>query len=596
MSRSIYTTLVFLLCSLVFSSTFAQEVDEKQNNALKKSRGIDEVQVVGDKIVFKDGATILMEIRNLDVDGGGIYLPPGGTGFPAFMLHSTPAGDLFWNGSKLSLAGSSDNGWTISGNNIYNANSGNVGIGTTSPTALLNVGDASPSSIDGAALIVNFASIISSATISGPTTAVGVFGSSSIPFTSQPVFNYGGYFISDNIGVFGKVSGNEIGSGVSGQVKIGNGVRGFATEGGNVTNYGGKFLANGDIGRAVYGEALSIANTSNYGGYFNAKGGTGRGVYGWASGAIGINYGGEFLADGIGGYGVKGVASDLTAINYGGYFESKGKSGYGVYAVAEDASTGVFQGNTGGYFQANAEEGRGVVGVATSSGTLENVGGSFQANGEAGIGVRGHAGTTTGTNYGGSFEAKGTTGYGVYAKAPLTGWAGYFDGNVFIGSATPAAPQASLHIKQLASVNAIRMEYDSDTDFWDTYIDGANDYNFSYNGLLRAYIQPGTGAFVITSDERLKNNIQEINGVLSSVLSLKPKRYVYNDDKTNREQIGFVAQDVEKLFPEAVSEKNGYKGVNYAVFGVLAIEAIKEQQTKIDALEKRLARLEGQMK
>lgn len=83
---------------------------------------------------------------------------------------------------------------------------------------------------------------------------------------------------------------------------------------------------------------------------------------------------------------------------------------------------------------------------------------------------------------------------------------------------------------------------------------------------------------------------------MPSILSLEPKRYKYNSDVTNQEQIGFVAQDVQKLFPEAVSEQDGYLGINYAVFGVLAIEAIKEQQTKIDDLEARLARLEAAIK
>jgi hypothetical protein len=56
-----------------------------------------------------------------------------------------------------------------------------------------------------------------------------------------------------------------------------------------------------------------------------------------------------------------------------------------------------------------------------------------------------------------------------------------------------------------------------------------------------------------------------------------------------------LAQDIEKVFPELVSEANDIKSVNYQGLVPLLINALKEQQLEIDRLkaqEKRLERLE----
>ena len=47
-------------------------------------------------------------------------------------------------------------------------------------------------------------------------------------------------------------------------------------------------------------------------------------------------------------------------------------------------------------------------------------------------------------------------------------------------------------------------------------------------------------------------------------------------------QMGLLAQNVEKIVPEAVNEMDGYKGVDYARLVPLLIEAIKMQQLQIE--------------
>jgi hypothetical protein len=66
-------------------------------------------------------------------------------------------------------------------------------------------------------------------------------------------------------------------------------------------------------------------------------------------------------------------------------------------------------------------------------------------------------------------------------------------------------------------------------------------------------------------------------------------------DATKKQKIGVLAQDIEKVFPELVVENKGIKSVNYQGLVPVLINALKEQQSEIDALkkqEKRLERLE----
>ncbi len=64
---------------------------------------------------------------------------------------------------------------------------------------------------------------------------------------------------------------------------------------------------------------------------------------------------------------------------------------------------------------------------------------------------------------------------------------------------------------------------------------------------------------------------------------MKANQFAKNHFSPGR-QIGLLAQNVEKIIPKAVSEKDGYKGVDYARLVRLLIEAIKELKTEIEIL------------
>ncbi|MCB2220286.1 MAG: tail fiber domain-containing protein [Bacteroidetes bacterium] len=135
---------------------------------------------------------------------------------------------------------------------------------------------------------------------------------------------------------------------------------------------------------------------------------------------------------------------------------------------------------------------------------------------------------------------------------------------------------------------------------WETGVDYASDYNLYYNNVLKAYILDTDGSYINTSDGNLKQNIQRIGPVLANVLQLKPSTYQFvNNPPGSSLSTGFIAQEVENLFPEQVVEKDGIKGIKYSEFSIIAIKAIQEQQEiidsqqkQIDDLEERIAKLE----
>jgi Chaperone of endosialidase len=85
------------------------------------------------------------------------------------------------------------------------------------------------------------------------------------------------------------------------------------------------------------------------------------------------------------------------------------------------------------------------------------------------------------------------------------------------------------------------------------------------------------------SDARLKNNISEITNALDKILQMHGVTYNFIDAKRfgDNRQMGFLAQELEKIVPEAVSSGGEYKSVNYQVLTALLAEAVKEQQKEI---------------
>ena len=118
-------------------------------------------------------------------------------------------------------------------------------------------------------------------------------------------------------------------------------------------------------------------------------------------------------------------------------------------------------------------------------------------------------------------------------------------------------------------------------------------YNFKKDGTLELT------NVVESSDKRLKTNIKPLNNSLQKVLSLNGVYYTWISDAESKNQIGFIAQEVEEVIPEVVETDTALvnggsnllenkKSVSYSKIVPVLVEAIKELTTKVEALEKRL--------
>lgn len=102
---------------------------------------------------------------------------------------------------------------------------------------------------------------------------------------------------------------------------------------------------------------------------------------------------------------------------------------------------------------------------------------------------------------------------------------------------------------------------------------------------------------ITPSDARYKENIKPLNSSLMNVLKLRGVTYDMKAEFKNKgfgngPQIGVIAQEVERIYPQLVNTgTDGYKGVDYSKFTPILIEAIKEQQQRIISLEGQLNQL-----
>ena len=169
-------------------------------------------------------------------------------------------------------------------------------------------------------------------------------------------------------------------------------------------------------------------------------------------------------------------------------------------------------------------------------------------------------------------------------------------GNLGIG----INPTTRLDIKQQTDTDEGGMRLRSaasNNNFWDQYYAGnTQDLTFAFNGSNRASIDAATGAYAQLSDRRLKKNIQPLPRTLEKLMQLQPVSYQYRDQSEDSEKsLGFIAQEVEALFPQLVHQQGEYKALNYSEFSVVAIKAIQEQQAYLHLLQQQIETLQNQV-
>jgi len=323
---------------------------------------------------------------------------------------------------------------------------------------------------------------------------------------------------------------------IFGDASAGEGGRGVTGSGGECGVYGYHGSQTSVLGRLGY-----YSNPYYYGVYAeNKRTNTGTIHYGLYSSCEGSVSGGSGTDKNIA---VRGRAGNHNLMNVGVFGDvgsmSKGTNNYGIYGDAV--------GPTNAY---------GVYGKAHDCGTGYGVYGVGQDYGVYGYYNSSHYGYIGSSNYGVYGRATSTNGdAGVYGYNGSGAWGalGYYTGGaVYAG-----------------------------------YFSG----NVHYTGSL-------TGP----SDEKFKKNISDYNNALDNIMKLRPVTYemkteeypFMNFDKGT--QIGFIAQEMEPIFPSLVvsgahpgENENDpfieYKGINYIGLTPILVKAIQEQQIMIDSLK-----------
>jgi hypothetical protein len=105
------------------------------------------------------------------------------------------------------------------------------------------------------------------------------------------------------------------------------------------------------------------------------------------------------------------------------------------------------------------------------------------------------------------------------------------------------------------------------------------------------------------SDFRFKKNIRKIESPLSKVQKMRGVSFIWNSSDVNQipnRDIGFIAQEIQYVFPElvfkATNDENSKYMVKYNDIIAICLEAIKEQSDNLNNSLKKLERLEGLVK
>ena len=180
---------------------------------------------------------------------------------------------------------------------------------------------------------------------------------------------------------------------------------------------------------------------------------------------------------------------------------------------------------------------------------------------------------------------------------------GRFDtsGNLLVGTTNNSQSTGDgTKIKEWGSVQVVNNSSTGGGDAFSYYSSAGSNYRFwvNGNGLIAAI----SSSIQSLSDQRFKENIRDLDDGLSKVMQLKPRKFDWKEGKgaDTKDARGFIAQEFEEVFPDLIGEwkdpapegEEPYKSVSQDLIPTL-VKAIQEQQATIEALTARIAALES---
>ena len=176
-------------------------------------------------------------------------------------------------------------------------------------------------------------------------------------------------------------------------------------------------------------------------------------------------------------------------------------------------------------------------------------------------------------------------GSGTSSPFPFT-----IQGNGAVGVNTTTIGSFQMKIKH--SEFGLDLENNAGDDWEIVTASSGGNLNLFFNNNFRGAFNAASGVYT-TSDRRLKSDIKPFRSALQGLMLLNPTDYVHVDNaRTGKRTIGFIAQELNDVFPEVVSHEmapdrnQDVYMVNYGLMSVITVKAIQEQQVQIQALQK----------
>jgi len=158
-----------------------------------------------------------------------------------------------------------------------------------------------------------------------------------------------------------------------------------------------------------------------------------------------------------------------------------------------------------------------------------------------------------------------------------------------------AYPTNTLHVAG-PSGNQLLLQNSSTLYSWRIYTESSDNLLFVSASGNYGYLRETDGSWQGESDGRLKKDIEAVGPVLDRVLKLRPVSYrMKTMPESTPKSLGFIAQEVEPLFPEVVSEARGMKGMAYSELVPVAVGAVQELNQKVESQDKEIRDLKGEV-
>ena len=380
----------------------------------------------------------------------------------------------------------------------------------------------------------------------------------------------------------------------------GTGVEGYAADGYGVVGSGGTGVKGLSSGQSI-GQFDTLAGAAVLG-QSQSQWTIGVAGNGWPDGTSPAVYGvnGNYAVQGDGTpYSTIGVYGNSTG-NYGVY----GVSGTNVAVEGDSTSSDGVHGTSNSYngVHGESETGTGVFGESwATSGTPNGVTGQSHTAGGSGVwgnnkaGGNGVAGSTNGSGGNGVYGTNSGGGNGVSGSTT--------SGNGVNGQATTGyeVNGSSTSGDGVVGTGAVAGVWGKTTGSTQTAIGvyGESGSGTSFAGYFVGPVYVN-GSFGYSSDERLKKNVQPLEGALNQLLQLKGVTFEWRDPdghgRTTGTQRGFIAQEVEKFFPGWVGvDRDGFRTLDTRQVEALEVESIRTLKDRAEKAEAKLATVEGRL-